>query len=114
MTSFSGFEKTWKILLCDESADLKHPLTTVSNVAQYFYHKRYEKLTSRRNEMTLEFVLAENNYHVQARNILLIEILSSNTNVPGSSCITKAFTSILYNMNLDEESFFILQSTLKR
>ena len=63
--------------------------------------------------MTCEFVLVESNHYVQARNILLMTILCSKCNFSGNS-ITNAFAAMLYDMHLDEESFYVMKSTLKR
>ena len=106
-------QKALRILLMDESADWKHILTTVSSETHFFGDIVYGKDIRPGEEMTCEFVLVESNHHVQAKNILLMTILSDKCYFPGIS-ITNAFTALLYNMHLDKESFCILKSTLKR
>ena len=101
-----------RILMFDESADFKHILMTVSNTMSQITDVSYNNCSVRKG-ISYEFLLVDRNPHVQARNIILMTILSSKYAVTDKSII-KGFTSILYNMHLDEESFSILASTLNR
>ena len=102
-----------RILMLDESADFKHIIMTVSQNMPHILGAVWHTNTYSWKELSFEFVLADPNPHVQARNKILMTILSSNY-AKSDKSIAKAFTCILYNTHLDEESFSVLASTLNR
>ena len=100
-------------MLIDESADWKHLLATSSEATKYLQQGDVYKEGLKRETTILEFVLLENDFYVQARNILLMEVLCTEDEISENSRI-HSFTSLLYNISIDEESFCIMKSALKR
>ena len=86
---------------------------TVSNTMSQITDAFPDDSSSGWKGISYEFLLVDQNPHTHARNGILMTILFSKDSKTDRS-ITKAFTAILYNMLLDEESFSILASTLNR
>ena len=100
-----------RVLLFDESADLKHVLMNASKISESVDKSNLNK--ERQNQVLLQLCLLESDFYVQARNFLLMSILTFHDNCTEKSRIN-AFLSLLYNMTIDEESFCLLKLTLNR
>ena len=99
----------------NESSDWKHLLETASRTSEKLNHS--EKQTSNLNtaDLICEFVLHDSNCYAQARNILLFKVLTTEEDDDdGSESIIDSFTAMLYNIHLDQDSFFRMQSSLQR
>ena len=103
-----------RVVLLDESADWKHILETASSTVKHLDKFEQGKEYKETKNHSCEFVLLESNHYVQARNILLLTVLSTTEGNFSRTSIINAFTALLYNIHLDEESFNIMKSALER
>ena len=111
MTPFSDQKETFRVLLLDESADLKHVLMNAARLSESMENLDFNKIES--NSVLLEMCLLENNLYIQSRNMLLMSILTTQDQEPASSRIN-AFVTILYNITIDGNSFNLMKTALKR
>ena len=99
----------------NESSDWKHLLETASNTSEKLKHSEKQASILNTADLICEFVLHDGNYYAQARNILLYKVLTTEEyDDDGSESIIDSFTAMLYNIHLDEDSFFRMQSSLQR
>ena len=102
-----------RILLMNESADWKHLLETASRTSEILKHSENKARILNTGDFICEFVLLDSNYYAQARNILLFKVLTTEDD-DDSESIIDSFTAMLYNIHLDQDSFFRMQSSLQR
>ena len=98
----------------NESSDWKHLLETASNTSEKLKHSEKQASILNTADLICEFVLHDSNYYAQARNILLFKVLTSEDDDDDGESIIDSFTAMLYNIHLDEDSFFRMQSSLQR
>ena len=97
----------------NESSDWKHLLETASRTSEKLKHSEKQASILNTADLICEFVLHDSNYYAQARNILLFKVLTTEDD-DDSESIIDSFTAMLYNIHLDEDSFFRMQSSLQR
>ena len=111
---FPVLNDPFRILLMNESSDWKHLLETASNTSEKLKHSEKQASILNTADLICEFVLHDSNYYAQARNILLFKVLTSEDDDDDGESIIDSFTAMLYNIHLDEDSFFRMQSSLQR
>ena len=92
----------------DESADLKHVLMTSSQLDD-----SYKESNNGKQRTIIEICLRESDRYVQARNLLLMKVLTTQDKIPTASRVD-AFLSLLYNTTIDEDTFRIMKLALNR
>ena len=92
----------------DESADLKHVLMTFSQL-----NDSNNKSNDNMQRMNIDICLRESDHYVQARNLLLMNVLTTQDKLPTASRVD-AFLSLLYNITIDEDTFRIMKLALNR
>ena len=97
----------------NESSDWKHLLETASGALKNINHSEKQASILNTKDLICEFVLLDSNYYAQARNILLLKVLTTEDD-DDSESIINSFIAMLYNIHLDEDSFFRMQSSLQR
>ena len=98
----------------NESSDWKHLLETASgSISENLNHSEKQASMLNTTDLICEFVLLDSNYYAQARNLLLFKVLT-NEDDDDSESIINSFIAMLYNIHLDEETFFRMQSSLQR
>ena len=98
----------------NESSDWKHLLETASgSFSENLNHSEKQASILNSTDMICEFVLLDSNYYAQARNLLLFKVLTTEDD-DDSESIINSFIAMLYNIHLDEDSFFRMQSSLQR
>ena len=97
----------------NESSDWKHLLETASGTSENLNHSEKQASILSTKDLICEFVLRDTNYYAQARNILLFKVLTTEDDADSESIIN-SFIAMLYNIHLDEDSFFRMQSSLQR
>ena len=98
----------------NESSDWKHLLETASgSIPENLSHSEKQASILNTTDLICEFVLLDSNYYAQARNILLFKVLTTEDD-DDSESIINSFIAMLYNIHLDEDSFFRMQSSLQR
>ena len=98
----------------NESSDWKHLLETASgSIPENLNHSEKQASILNTKDLICEFVLLDSNYYAQARNILLFKALTIEDD-DDSESIINSFIAMLYNIHLDEDSFFRMQSSLQR
>ena len=98
----------------NESSDWKHLLETASGTSKNLNPSEKQASILNTKDLICEFVLLDSNYYAQARNILLFKVLTTEDDDPNSESIINSFIAMLYNIHLDEDSFFRMQSSLQR
>ena len=97
----------------NESSDWKHLLETASgSIPETLSHSEKQASILNTTDLICEFVLLDSNYYAQARNILLFKVLTTEDE-DDSESIINSFIAMLYNIHLDEDSFFRMQSSLQ-
>ena len=102
----------FRVLLMNESADWKHIIETASRTLEKLKHSEKQASILNTADLICEFVLLDSNYYAQARNILLYKVLTTEDDGDCESVIN-SFTAMLYNLHLDEDSFFRMQASLQ-
>ena len=98
----------------NESSDWKHLLETASgSIPEKLNHSEKQESILNTTDLICEFVLLDSNYYAQARNLLLFKVLTTEDD-DDSESIINSFIAMLYNIHLDEDSFFRMQSSLQR
>ena len=110
---FQVINDPFRILLMNESSDWKHLLETASGTSEKLNHSEKQASILNTTDLICEFVLLDSNYYAQARNILLFKVLTTEDD-DDSESIINSFIAMLYNIHLDEDSFFRMQSSLQR
>ena len=96
----------------NESSDWKHLLETASRTSEKLNHSEKQASNLNTADFICEFVLHDSNCYAQARNILLFKVLTTEDD-DDSESIINSFIAMLYNIHLDEDSFFRMQSSLQ-
>ena len=97
----------------NESSDWKHLLETASgSIPEKLNYSEKQASILNTTDLICEFVLLDSNYYAQARNLLLFKVLTTEDD-DDSESIINSFIAMLYNIHLDEDSFFRMQSSLQ-
>ena len=73
----------------------------------------YKESNNDKQRTIIEICLRESDRYVQARNLLLMKVLTTQDKIPTASRVD-AFLSLLYNTTIDEDTFRIMKLALNR